>query len=142
MMGSVPEPYTAYGSIKSVPAGHYIFVDENGVGASRQHFSIQDVWRNAAANPLPRSAELLQEIVSDAMRDTVRHHLVADVPVGAFLSAGIDSGAIVGLMQEVGAAEVQGITLGFKEFQGKHQDETTLAVDLAKHYHCNRLRPY
>lgn len=136
MMGSVQEPSTIYKAIKSVPAGHYVFIDEKGVGASRQHFSIQDVWRNAAADPKQHSAEALQEIVSAAIRDTVRHHLVADVPVGAFLSAGIDSGAIIGLMREVGSADVQGITLGFKEFQGKHQDETLLAAEVAKQYNC------
>ena len=136
LMGSVPEPYTVYRAIRSIPAGHYVFVGKGGMGDSCQHFSIQDVWRNAAAQPISNSTAPLQEIVSDSMRDTVRHHLVADVPVGAFLSAGIDSGAIVGLMQEVSAAKVQGITLGFREFQGKHQDETPLAAEIANHYNC------
>lgn len=136
MMGSVPEPYTAYRAIQSVPAGCYVIVDKDGMGEPHQHFSVQKVWRQAAANPILNTAQSLQEIVTDAVHDSVRHHVVADVPVGAFLSAGIDSGAIVGLMQEVGAAEVRGITLGFREFQGKHQDETLLAAELAAHYNC------
>ena len=136
MMGSIPEPYTAYHAIRAVPAGHYIFVDEKGMGEPFQHFSVQDVWRQASENPVIETADSLQEVVSDAMRDTVRQHLVADVPVGAFLSAGIDSSTIVGLMKEVGTTEVQGITLGFREFRGQHNDETPLAEVVARHYNC------
>ena len=139
MMGSVPEPYTVYRTIRSVPAGHYLFIDEKGAGRLRQHFSVQDVWRNAATNPKITTAESLQEVVSHALRDSIRHHMIADVPVGAFLSAGIDSGAILGLMREMGETEVQGITLGFNTFRGQHQDETPLAAVIADQYHSKHV---
>jgi len=136
MMGSVPEPYTTHRAIRSLPAGHHVIVDENGVGDAVAHFSVQNIWREAAENPVCLTAESHQKVVSDALRDSVRQHLVADVPIAAFLSAGIDSGAIVGLMKEAGAADIQGITLGFKEFQGQHNDETPLANELADRYNC------
>ena len=56
--------------------------------------------------------------IRDALLDSVRHHLVADVPVGAFLSAGIDSHALVGLMRDAGQQDIQTVTLAFDEFRG------------------------
>ena len=114
MMGSVPEPYTASQAVRAIPAGHFLYVDENGVGKPTSYFSIQEVWRKAAENPITSTSESLQEVVSGAIRESIRHHLVSDVPVAAFLSAGIDSGAVVGLMKEVSGADVLGITLGFQ----------------------------
>ena len=70
----------------------------------------------------------------DALLDSVRHHLEADVPVGAFLSAGIDSGALVGLMRDAGARDLQTLTLSFGEFQGRPDDEAPLATAVARHY--------
>jgi asparagine synthase (glutamine-hydrolysing) len=66
--------------------------------------------------------------------DSVRHHLVADVPVGAFLSSGIDSGALVGLMRDAGHRDIQTVTLAFEEFRGRHEDETSLAGAVAAQY--------
>ena len=66
--------------------------------------------------------------------DSVRSHLVADVPVGAFLSAGIDSGALVGLMRDAGAQKITTVTVGFDEFRGLPQDETVLAAEVARLY--------
>ncbi|MFB1495577.1 MULTISPECIES: asparagine synthase-related protein [unclassified Thiocapsa] len=68
------------------------------------------------------------------MLESVRHHLVADVPVGAFLSAGIDSGALVGLMRDAGASDIQTLTLAFEEFGGRHDDEAPLAEHVARRY--------
>ncbi|MEM9422341.1 MAG: asparagine synthase C-terminal domain-containing protein, partial [Pseudomonadota bacterium] len=61
-------------------------------------------------------------------------HLVADVDVGLFLSAGIDSCALLGLMAEAGAQNIQTLTLAFKEFQGTTEDESPLARQAADAY--------
>jgi asparagine synthase (glutamine-hydrolysing) len=64
----------------------------------------------------------------------VCHHLVADVPVGAFLSAGVDSGALVGLMREAGQQDIQTVTLAFDEFRGTLNDEAPKATAVAEFY--------
>src|SRR5262249_54564077 len=66
--------------------------------------------------------------------DSVRAHLLADVEVGVFLSAGVDSGALLGLMRDAGQREIRAITLAFEEFRGTEEDEAPLAALVAKHY--------
>ena len=68
------------------------------------------------------------------MLDSVRRHLVADVPVGAFLSAGVDSGSLVGLMRDAGQSQIETITIAFEEFRGASSDEAPLAERLAQYY--------
>jgi glycosyltransferase involved in cell wall biosynthesis len=73
-------------------------------------------------------------MVRDALLDSVRHHLVADVPVGAFLSAGVDSNALVGLMRDAGQEDIQTVTLAFDEFRGTANDEAPKATAVAEFY--------
>ena len=68
------------------------------------------------------------------MLESVRYHMVADVPVGAFLSAGIDSTAIVALARESGASDLQTMTLCFEEYRGRVNDEAPLAALVAQQY--------
>ena len=70
----------------------------------------------------------------EALADSVRNHLVSDVPVGAFLSAGVDSGALVGLMRDAGQSDIRTVTLAFEEFRGSGADEAPLADLVARHY--------
>jgi asparagine synthase (glutamine-hydrolysing) len=76
----------------------------------------------------------IRGLFREALADSVRHHLVADVPVGAFLSAGVDSGALVGLMRDAGQSDIRTVTLAFEEFRGTSADEAPLADLVARHY--------
>ena len=82
----------------------------------------------------PASDEDQQLAAREALLDSVRHHLVADVPVGAFLSSGIDSGALVGLMRDAGQQDIQTVTLAFEEFRGRSEDEAPIAAEIAAQY--------
>src|SRR5439155_23946071 len=72
----------------------------------------------------------------EALRDTVRHHLIADVPVGVFLSSGVDSTTLAALAAEEGGS-LQTVTLGFEEYKGTPNDETPLAEQVAHTYGTN-----
>ena len=134
LFGSVPEPYTLYNSIKSVPAGCTIWVDKNGISNPRQYFSIAQAWKKSEEHHAENN-ENIQDLVRTALLDSVQHHMVSDVPVGAFLSAGIDSGTLVGLMAETKQANAtQTITLAFDEFMGREEDESVLAAQIAGKY--------
>ena len=133
LRGTVPEPFTMYSAIRSLPAGSYAFVDENGV-AEKQYFSIAATLRDAVESANDFTDAQRCEIVHDAVLESVRYHMVADVPVGAFLSAGIDSTAVVALARESGADDLQTLTLRFEEYRGRVNDEAPLASFVAKQY--------
>jgi len=97
LRGTVPEPFTMYRAIRSLPAGSYAYVDERGIGEPRSYFSIAATLREAVNSSRSYSDDERRQIVHDAVLESVRYHMVADVPVGAFLSAGIDSTAVVAL---------------------------------------------
>ena len=64
---------------------------------------------------------------------------MADVEVGVFLSAGIDSGPLLGLMRDAGQKQIRAITLGFEEFDGTPEDEVPLASVTAHHYDAEHI---
>ena len=115
-----------------------------GAHAPRRYHSIAAAYGDARAQPAASSRHEVQALKrsATALLDSVRSHLVADVPVGAFLSAGIDSGALVGLMRDAGQQDIQTVTLAFAEFRGKRQDEAPLAEEVAALYgtrHTTRI---
>src|SRR5438477_7370691 len=126
LRGTIPEPFTMYRSIRAVPAGSYCFADADGASEPVQYFSIAQTLHDAADN-----ADIS---VHDAVLESVKYHMVSDVPVGAFLSAGIDSTSIVALGRESGASDLQTMTLRFAEYRGRINDEAPLAAQVAQQY--------
>src|SRR5262249_22988461 len=131
LFGSVPEPFTTYRVVRALPAGATLLVDHVGAQEPHRYHSIARIYRNAEDQAGSRhrivSESQPQAEIREALLDSIRHHLVADVPVGAFLSAGIDSGALVGLMRDAGQQDIQTVTLAFGEFRGRADDEAPLA---------------
>jgi asparagine synthase (glutamine-hydrolysing) len=134
LFGSVPEPFTTYQEIRALPAGSTLWVDRIGTREVKQYFSIADAYCRAEVASSPTNDEDLRFTVREALLDSVRHHLVADVPVGAFLSGGIDSGALVGLMRDAGQQDIQTVTLAFREFSGRNEDEAIIAKEVSAQY--------
>jgi asparagine synthase (glutamine-hydrolysing) len=134
LLGSIPEPFTFYRDIRALPAGSWMKVTNGNVSEAQQWFSIPSQY--SAVNELaePISDKDYFEHVRAALLDSVRHHMIADVPVGAFLSAGIDSTSLVGIMRDADVEDIQTITLAFDEFKGKETDEAPLAQEVASLY--------
>lgn len=132
LMGSVPEPFTIFRDIRAVEAGTSFFVDERGIHDQRHYYSIaRTLGRGVQDEPAAHLVDphvLVRELVTDSLR----HHLVSDVPVGAFLSAGIDSSALVALATEAFFQPPRTVTLRFEEFQGHDVDEAPLAERFAQ----------
>jgi len=137
--GSVPEPFTFYDGMRALPAGHTLLVTRNGVGTPRPFWDL--------ASTIARSIEDAQgialgeevEVLREALRDSVRAHLVADVPVGAFLSAGLDSSTLVGFAKEL-SGDIRTITFSSEEFRGSEDEEGPLAAEVARHFGVNHER--
>jgi len=129
--GNVPEPHTMYRGIRSLPAGSTMWVDREGAHAPRVYADIATMLAGADAARGKMDAHERAERLRAAMLDTVRHHLVADVDVGVFLSAGVDSTVLASLAAEAGG-RLRTVTLGFAEYRGTDQDETRVAEAVAK----------
>jgi asparagine synthase (glutamine-hydrolysing) len=132
LFGSVPEPFTLYRDVRALPAGHTQWVDAAGPREPKPFANLAEVLSRGAANPTP--AAELPERVRAGVLDSVRAHLLADVEVGVFLSAGVDSGAVLGLVRDAGQREIRAITLAFEEFRGTSEDEAPLAARASQHY--------
>lgn len=132
MLGSVPEPHTWYRDIRALPAGHFAWIESGRVAEAVCWHDIGKAWREAPVCVLPD--EEVRQQVQSALRESVARHLVADVPVAVFLSGGIDSGALAGLMVDAGARELVGVTIAYDEFAGCHEDEEPVAAAIAAHY--------
>ncbi len=138
LFGSVPEPFTVWRGIQALPAGTTLTVDACGPGAPRRYYDVASALAARAAKGESADADPRRQL-AEAVHDSVRHHLVADVPVAVFLSAGLDSGALLGTMAELGARDVSAVTLGFSEFEGLAHDEVPLAAGMARRYGARHI---
>ncbi len=134
LWGHVPEPYTLYRGIRSLEAGTSLWIGTGGEKEKRRFFSVSEEIATASATRLSVTREEMHERLRAALRDSVHHHMIADVPVGLFLSAGLDSSTLTALATETENTDLRTITLGFREFRGTSDDEVPLAEIVAKHY--------
>lgn len=130
LFGSVPEPFTLYREVHAVPPGTTIRIGASGPSEAVPYFDLSEIWYEAESVDAPSEPDAIGEVAA-AVSDSVAHHLVADVPVGLFLSAGIDSGALACAMVERSSDSPRAITLGFEEYRGTPGDETPLASEIA-----------
>ncbi|MBV9995182.1 MAG: asparagine synthase (glutamine-hydrolyzing) [Caulobacteraceae bacterium] len=136
LYGSAPEPFTLHRDIRALPAGHTQWVDADGPCEPAPFADLAEVLAAGARAPL---AEAPAERVRAAVLDSVRAHLVADVEVGVFLSAGVDSGALLGLMRDAGQHQIRAITLCYDEYAGTGEDEAPLAAAVAQRYGASHV---
>jgi len=133
LFGSVPDPHTLYADIQALPAGSTLSIEKGGKRRLTTFFDPAETLREASEKDAP--SESLREM----LLDSVKHHFVADVPVGLFLSAGLDSTTLTGLSTEAEAGEIRTFTLGFEEFENTTKDEVPLAEQVAEHYGTTHL---
>jgi asparagine synthase (glutamine-hydrolysing) len=133
LRGHVQGPFTIYESIRELPAGSSMTVTRDGPSEPRSYFSIASVLRDAVNERRHYNDAERASVIAAGLRESVRYHLVSDVPVGAFLSSGRDSSTIVALSAETGIS-LQTVTLRFEEYAGLEKDEAPLAAMVARHY--------
>jgi asparagine synthase (glutamine-hydrolysing) len=138
LWGYVPEPYTCYQGIRGLEAGSVMTLKYQGSVKIEKFCSISRelaaAEESAAGRELDR--EQVRERLQAALADSVGHHLIADVPVGLFLSAGLDSSTVAALACREGG-ELNSVTLGFGELKGSDRDETILAAKVAEQLGTN-----
>lgn len=125
--GAVQSPRTVFERVRSFPAGHWQWIDA-GIVAGRNPPPPRRFW-NFPRQVIPGTRREAAEVVHELLRHAVLRHLVADVPVGMLLSAGIDSTIIASYAREY-TPRVTAFTVGFGSIHG--QDEVALAAETAR----------
>jgi asparagine synthase (glutamine-hydrolysing) len=111
---SVPAPRTIYRHVQSLRAGD-LAVWHDGKLVITSYDTARDLLTPAPGSTPARTREEFTAGLREQLEDTVRAHVVADVPVGAFLSGGLDSTALVALMTRLGGARLKTFSIGFDE---------------------------
>ena len=127
----IPAPRSIYRDIRKLKPGHRIAVEADG------QIKVEPYWR------LPREPDQklrledgALEVIEGAFRDAVESHLIADVPVGAFLSGGVDSGLVTAFAAKISGKPISTYTIGFSASGNAFLDERVYARELADRYGC------
>jgi len=127
--GSIPPPNTIYKGITALEPGHYLVLSSTGVLNKKRYYHLENIFGDNSLSKL--SEEEATQQVRSCLLDTIKCHLVSDVPVGAFLSGGIDSTAIVALMREVQHEQIKTVSVVFPDTP---YDESKYARIAAQRY--------
>jgi asparagine synthase (glutamine-hydrolysing) len=127
--GYVPDDASIVEGVAKLPAGHYLRVRRGApIGAPVRW------WDVDFSNPVRESVKALEEELVERLREAVRSRMVADVPLGVFLSGGVDSSAVVAFMAEASRSAVETCSIGF---DAADHDETRYAAEVASLFATN-----
>lgn len=139
--GYIPAPYSIWKNTHNLPQAHFLEVTENGVRLVR-YWNALEVAQQSLVEPLPDTGNFEKDAVNgldEVLTDAVRRRMVSDVPIGAFLSGGIDSSIIAALMQKCSPTPIRTFSIGFEE---EGYNEAPFAEAVAQHLHTDHTTLY
>ena len=110
LYGSIPAPKTIYKEISALEAGHFLTINKEGL-IKKRYYALANAFSDTSL--LKISEEEAVERVRSCLNETIKCHLISDVPVGAFLSGGIDSTAVAALMREAEHKPIKTVSVVF-----------------------------
>jgi asparagine synthase (glutamine-hydrolysing) len=128
--GYVPEPKSIYAKVKKLPAAHYVLI-QAGTGALPEPLRY---WSPGFGEELRMPEAAAIEQLDELLQESIRLRLISEVPLGAFLSGGLDSSLVVATMARVSAAQVKTCSIGFNNAAF---DESAQARLVAKQYNTD-----
>lgn len=127
----VPAPLTIYQGVRKLLPGHILSTDSaTGIPRIQEYWSPETARAVGAADPFTGSEEEAVDELERLLQDSVRLRLRADVPLGAFLSAGVDSTTVVSLMQKASSRPVRTFSVAFEVAE---HNEADVAAEIAAH---------
>lgn len=118
----IPAPATIFRDARKLPPGHRMIV-ENGTTTIERYWNL-----DLTPDPSLANEQTALEAVRDAVDDAVRSHLVSDVPLGVFLSGGVDSATLVACMRKFHTGELKTFSIGFEEKTFSELDRARIAA--------------
>lgn len=140
----IPAPYSIYRGIKKLLPGHRLDVKLKGLNydtdlVSKPYWSLIDCVKNGKSNPYTGSEASAEAALESLLKKAIGRQMIADVPVGAFLSGGVDSSLIVALMQAQSTRKIKTFTIGFDQ---KDYNEALYAKRIAQHLGTDHTELY
>lgn len=140
----IPAPYSIYKDIHKLMSGNYLELKEsdlkkNLLPISKSYWSYTETAKNQNNNHFSLSEEDIKKDLEKHLKLSVKKQMISDVPLGAFLSGGIDSSTIVALMQSQSSNPVKTFTIGFSE---NDYDESKYAKKIANHLGTDHTELY
>lgn len=126
----IPAPSTIFREIKKLAPGTIMTIAANGKTETATYWSAQHVARSGQADPLSLADPDVQNAFENLLQQVVTDRMIADVPLGAWLSGGVDSATVVSLMQHASTGKVRTFSMGFPAFG---YDESKDAQRIAAH---------
>ena len=140
----IPAPYSIYKGIQKLRPGHFISLPLTDVDAAKKkiscpYWSVDDAVARGLANPFRGTPEEATDAIEAQLSKSIGQQRLADVPLGAFLSGGVDSSAVVALMQAQSTKPIRTFTIGFDE---SGFDEAVYAKKVAQHLGTDHTELY
>ncbi len=135
--GYVPAPMTMFKGIHKLPPGHYMLVEHGDI-------KIHKYWDVQFHNDKIYPFEYYRDRVFGLLKQSIKRRLVSDVPLGAFLSGGMDSGSIVTIMSELTNSPINTYSIGFggdNVFHNELDDAKSVALRLKTNHHELLVEP-
>ncbi|MGL5260451.1 MAG: asparagine synthase (glutamine-hydrolyzing) [Lachnospiraceae bacterium] len=140
-LGYLPTPYSIYEDIYKLEPGKMLkiaapFINIDGI---ETYYSMEEVAKAGEKNPFKGSFQEAKEELKRLLTNSIEQQMIADVPVGAFLSGGIDSPLIVSIMQSLRKEPVKTFTMGFED---PKYNEALFAKEIAAHIGTDHTELY
>ena len=136
--GYIPAPHCVYAAVRKLPPGCFLVWRAGEAATPTPYFSVADLAVSGRDDPLVDPDVAIDEL-HQILRNAVKDQMIADVPLGAFLSGGVDSSLIVALMQSVSDRPVKTFTLGF---EAPEFNEAVYAKAVAAHLKTDHTEHY
>lgn len=138
----IPTPHSVYQAVKKLPQGQMLEIDLNKPDARptpKPFWSFHEKATYGKANQTTASDEQMIDEFDALLSDAVTRRMIADVPLGVFLSGGVDSSTVVALMQEASSTPIKTFSIGFEESK---YNEAEYAAEIAKHLGTDHTELY
>ena len=131
-LGFVVEPNTWFSNIKSLKSGHYIIIRDNKIIDEIRWSDLETYWEIADENKIIDNNNEIQSQIKSEIISSVNKHLVSDVPIGIFLSSGLDSSLLASIASQNNKDNITAITVLFDDFKNSNLDETLNAKKITQ----------
>ena len=130
----IPAPHTIYEGVQKLEPGSILTLPWNSEPRITRFWDARAIARAGMADPIRATDREMTNQLEDLLKDAVRRRMIADVPLGAFLSGGIDSSTVVALMQSANLGQAKTYSIGF---DNADFDEAQHAAAVARHLHTD-----